>query len=198
MHKITSFLRKIPLKIYILFFIVFLIIIPSVNFLNSIHYKLNSYFIWDYQEIQNFGEHKEAFETLVNDIENFVNITPDFNNEFDRLFTIKDNSSLSFTRKGKTPKDSDWEYDYDLEDADKIRNFTEVFPDDFRFAFIYIDSNYPGYVMFRSDETTSRVLVYTGGEKPSKLINSYWEKFKFVRVHKVAKGWYDISPEKLK
>ena len=49
--------------------------------------------------------------------------------------------------------------------------------------------------MFRSDETTSRVLVYTGGEKPSKLINSYWKKCNFVRVHKIAKGWYDISPE---
>ena len=195
MHKITSFLRKIPLKIYILFFIIFLIIIPGVNFLNSIHYKLDSYFIWDFQKIQNFDEHKEAFETLVNNVENFVNITPDFYNEFNRFFTIKDNSSLRFARKGKTPKDPDWEYNYDLKNADKIKNYSEVFPDDFHYAFISVDSNYPSYVMFCSDETTGRFLVYTGGEKPSKLINSYWEKYNFVRVHKIAKGWYDISPE---
>jgi len=48
--------------------------------------------------------------------------------------------------------------------------------------------------MFCGDETSYRVLVYTGGEKPSKLIDSFWEKFNFVCVHKVAKGWYDIAP----
>lgn len=196
MHKITSFLRKIPLKIYILFFIIFLIIIPAVNFLNSIHYKLGSYFIWDFQKIQNFDEHQEAFETLVKNVENFVNNTSDFYNEFDSLFVVSDDySSLRFSRKGKTPKDPDWEYDYGLEDADKIKNYTKVFPADFYYYGIFVDSNYPGYVMFRGEERTPRILVYTGGEKPSKLINSYWEKYNFVRVHKIAKGWYDISPE---
>ena len=91
----------------------------------------------DYEPIQNFDEHKVAQETLINDIESFVNNTPDFYNEFDSDFYLKDNSSLIFSRKGKTPKDPDWEYQYDLEDTDKTKNYTAVFPEDYEYI-IYL------------------------------------------------------------
>ena len=196
MHTIINFIKNLSLKFY-LFIILILILIPFVIFLNSIHFKLGGYlnFMWDYKPIKNFDEHKAELETLVNDIESFVNNTPDFYNEFNSNFYLKDNSSLIFSRKRKTPKDPDFKYQYDLEDTDKIKNYTAVFPEDFKYEHILIDSDYPGYVMFCGDETSYRVLVYTGGKgPPSKLIDSYWERWDFVYVHKISNDWYEITP----
>ena len=105
---------------------------------------------------------------------------------------VEDNGLIFFQKQLPYPENKVF-HKFTVENWESIHNFHKVFPHDFFYLDIMLYPEYPDYIFFCSDERSWRVLVYTRGEKPHKLIEQYREKYDFVRVREVAPGWYDIS-----
>lgn len=194
MNKGKIFLKSRPFRVIISVLIIAVIVTPTWIFLDSIHYKVLDYFFsWGPGQIRDFGEHQKEFDLLVREVDDFVENNPNFFENFTgRCYVMEDR--LIFVRSGISYPDNEVVHNFTVEGWESIKNYLKVFPPDFYYGFIIIDKNYPNYIMFRSDERSARVLVYTRGGRPNELIDSYWEKFEFVRVKRVANGWYDIAP----
>ncbi|MCI9273311.1 MAG: hypothetical protein HFE39_05055 [Clostridiales bacterium] len=194
MNKGKIFLKSRPFRVIISILIIAVIVTPTWIFLDSIHYKVLDYFFsWGPGQIRDFGEHKKEFELLIEKIDDFVENNPNFSENFTGECDINE-EGLIFLRIGAPyPENKVFEH-FTVQEWQSIKNYVKVFPHDFYYSDIFIDKNYPNYIMFRSDERSARVLVYTRGGRPNELIDSYWEKFEFVRVKRVANGWYDIAP----
>jgi hypothetical protein len=192
MEKVWSFCKRRPLRAALALLLI-ISVAPTWVFLDSIHYRVADYFLaWGPHLIQDFGEHKGELELLVQEVDHFVASQPDFFEDFSGDCYV-DEKGILFERSGMSDQ-NDVFYKYSISTWENIKNYTKIFPDDFYYLNIYIDRRYPNYVMFCSDERTARVVVYTRGERPKQLIDSYWERYDFVRVKRLARGWYDIAP----
>lgn len=167
-------------------------LIVILCFLFSIRFKVD-YYLWTAPDpIKGFSAHKGELMLIIDEIDSFM----DSKDNFFKLFTgncYVTNEGLIFDFQPQYSRNQTlhivsnerWEY---------VKNHSQIFPEDFHYGHIIVDSKYPNYIFFRSDETVLRVLVYTRGERPTELIHSYWEDFEFVHVKQLAHGWYDIKP----
>lgn len=194
MKKMMSTLKKLPFRIIIPIVLAVAVIVPTWSFLHSIHYKVADYFFsWGPANIRDFGEHKKEFELLIEEIDGFVAEQPNFFEEFTGDCYVRENGLL-FQRVELSYPDDEYFHKFTIEGWETIGNFRKVFPNDFYYSSIMINRNYPNYIIFRCDERSQRILVYTRDGRPDQLIDQYWEKYDFVRVKRVARGWYDIAP----
>ena len=186
-------LKEIRLKNIILLVIAGITIIYSLSFLFSIHFKVSYLFYWGPDLIRDFKKHKKEFQLLVNEIDRFVKDQTNFFEDFDGHCLYNDDGLVFYKVRLPYPKNKVL-YQINLEEWQTVKYHYKIFPYDFHYGGIFIDQNYPNYVFFTSDERSARFLVYTRGGRPNKLINSYWEKYNFVRVRKIDHSWYDIVP----
>ena len=126
------------------------------------------------------------------EVQGFVESSPTFFEEFDGYCTVN-NEGLVFYKNGVSYPDNQVVYAVDADGWDAARQSFGAFPtaDYFR---MYVDSDYPDYVVFPPYEESPRFFIYTGGERPTEIIDNYWNRYEFVRVIKLANGWYDIRP----
>ena len=190
-------LKYIRLKHIIMITIAAAVIIPSLIFLNSIHYKVGDWFWAAFSgttlKVENFNEHKDEFDLIVKEIDLFIGDHPDFFEEFDGDCSVNGDGLIFFKLGVPYPKSQVF-YHVNSEGWETVKNHYKVFPHDYHYGGIVIDRNYPDYIFFRSYEGYGSFLVYTRGGRPNELIDSYWEKYNFVYVRKVSSGWYDIHP----
>ena len=195
LFDLTSKKEKIIITISVIvsaIIIVVSITIPVLQFLDSIHYNIYEYIFNAEDPIHDFEQHQKEFDLLVSEIDGFVENQPDL---FERLTGecfVEDNGLIFFQKQLPYPENKVF-HKFTVENWESIHNFHKVFPHDFFYLDIMLYPEYPDYIFFCSDERSWRVLVYTRGEKPHKLIEQYREKYDFVRVREVAPGWYDIS-----
>ena len=192
--------KKIRLRIVILL-IVGIIVIPTWAFLDSIHYKVGDWF-WVatsglHPKVVNFNEYKNEFDLIVNEIDRFVDEHPNFFEEFNGDCTVKD-EGLVFYKIGFPYPESQVLWPVSTDEWKNVGNHMKAFSNNYYYSGISLCRDYQNYIFFRSGEMAICFLVYTRGEKPNKLIESYWEKFNYVHTGKVAHGWYDILPNEQK
>lgn len=193
MENNTKSNKRKKCKIISMVFVVIFLFTYVINFLFSIHFKLEHY-LRDFAPIHNFSEHKEEFEIIARNVKEFKDNNIDFFEKYiGRCYFDNERKTLRFVKN--TSDKYDYIFEYEFSESNKIGGYYKVFPQEFHYSNIYIDKEYPDYVMFSSDEVVVRRLVYTGGEKPQKMIDEYWKKYNFVRVNRIAYGWYDISCE---
>lgn len=183
------------------------LILCFFSFLCSIHFRLD-YYIFStvlrikghyYPDYDDFDENKEHFEILINEIQSYIEETPNFYNKYnvdniyannsDGIYFVKKESSYtSLYYDVYTPSRADW---------DEVRKCLSSFPER-GFETIEVDKDYPNYIFFPCKEYSPRIIMYTGGEKPYKYINELWNKYEYVEVVKLGYGWYDIRPQGVK
>ena len=202
-------IKKIPLKTIILLVIVAIIILPVWWFLDSIHYQVGDYFFGGIlvdrlHDFENFGKNKGNFKPLIREIDRFVAEHPNFFEEYLRegcdwaeISISPDERSLVFFERGLPYPDNQVFQPFSEEDWEVVKDVYLAFPNGSSMAEIRLYPNYPDYIMFQAGEivVSSRFLIYTRGGRPNRLIDSLWERYTFVRVKRLARGWYDISPE---
>lgn len=171
------------------------IAVPVWVFLDSIHYQL-----WEYMTFRlgpdpidsftDFDTYQDKLELIAEEVLAFVEETPDFFERFTGLCRVTEDG-LEFS--SQKPSEGYLLQEVTTPGWETVGDYGKAFPRDMNNLNIRVEERYPGYVQFRP-ELKARVLVYTGGEKPNDLIDTYWNRFDFVRVKKLAKGWYDLCP----
>lgn len=174
------------------------------QYLESINYRFD-YLFSDDHGISHFDQYQDKFDALVEEIDTFVETQPDFFRDFTgecfvKLEPDQDNEfysmkyGLEFERKEDLPYPDNMVFvAFSAEKTKMISDYSDVFPDEFYYSYIALDSQYPDYVFFCSDERSTRMLVYTRSGRPEQLIEEYSQNHDFVRVTEVAPDWYDIS-----
>lgn len=184
-----------------------ILILCSFSFLCSIRFRLDYYLLstifktkgYFYHNYDDFDEHKNNFEILVNEIKCFVDKTPDFYSEYAAdSINAKSSDGIHFVKKGSLYPNIIYDvYKPDTCDWEEVKSCLLSFPER-GFDFIELDEKYPDYVFFPCSEYSPRIITYTGGEKPYKYINELWNKYEYVEVVKLGYGWYDIRPQGVK
>jgi len=204
-------IKRLRWRVIIPLVIVLAVAIAGLCFLSSIHYKISEYFFGNglvdqAHDFENFGKYKDSFQPLIEEIDSFVSGYPSFFEEYchdscdwARISINNDEKCLVYFSNSLPYPDNRVFQRFTEDDWEKVKDFRIAFPPGFSFGEIRVYKSYPDFIMFHADtEKSSRLLVYTNGRRPNKLIDSYWETFEFVRVKKVANCWYDISPEQRK
>lgn len=164
-----------------------------VGFLASIRFQLFNYIVHAEPHYRSsnfykeFKEQEENFNLLASEINTVVNQTPDLFDKYSRHFGVDKNGFVFYTNSFPC------EIQYVASDCngwEEIVKCMRVFPYN---STIRINEKYPNYVLFDS-ETERSLYVWTRGERPNNLINEMWKEYKYVRVRKMSKGWYDIYP----
>lgn len=187
--------NKKVLKKVILFAILGVFIVSTLNFLCSIHFRLDYYlfhFSIETSDFVEFKTQKENLEALIDEVDCFVHSTPNFFEAFNGECTSYE-GGLVFYKKSVPYPNNEVFHEADADDWNDIRSCLGSFPDS-GFGLVYLNPDYPEYIFFPAFERTPRVFVYTQGERPKALIDSYWEDYEYVEVIKLAHGWYDIRP----
>ena len=186
--------KKIRLRNKILIGVCCMAVILILLFLHSIHFKVGYYFFdfsLDTHDVINFDDYKDDLEVYVNRVDQFVWDVPEFFEDSD-VSCYPARGNLVFSKLTGSFSEDNISVPLGAEEWESVINGTDVFPDG-EYGTVCIKRDYPDYIFFTA-ELKERFFVYTGGERPNVLIDSYWEKYEFVRIIKLARGWYDIRP----
>lgn len=194
--------KKLIKSIALILAVIF--VLCNFAFLCSIHFRIDYFFLstvlgvkgYNYPKYNDFDEHKENFEILIGEIKSFVEERPDFYNEYEAdKIVARDLEGIHFIKTESKypnivydvhkPKSENWK---------EVRSCLYSFPER-GFDVISLKEEYPEYVFFPCNEYSPRIIVYTGGERPYKYINELWDRYEYVGVVKLARGWYDIQPQ---
>ncbi len=164
------------------------------SFLCSIRFRVDYYFFHSGIDSPNFVDFKENvadFNRLADIVGGVVEETPDF---FETYYPhcSADDRGLVFYKRTAADYEEQAVYVVNRKDWNDIRACLRSFPDG-GYGTIYLDKEYPDYIFFRAEMKT-RLFVYTGGERPNRIIDALWDRYEFVRVDRLSKGWYDIRP----
>lgn len=189
-----SIIKKINRKkaVIIAIVIVFSLLCACVlGLLFSIRFKVGYLFFPDLEnsDYTDFKRDKAGLEEIIN--------------ELDAVIKSEDNFLEKYGTRCDVTKDG-----FVFFDKEKDKTIFPVTSDNWQNAYLYINKfpvpggipgieiyeDFPDYVVFTHYPKTPRIFVYTRGEYPKKLIDSLWEEYEFVEVHRLARGWYDIRP----
>ena len=185
------------IKKIIALILVAVVFIGSFSFLCSIRFRLDYYLlsfqIGYYYKFDEFDVNKQNFEVLVKEIQSFVSMTTDFYSNYKNYCYANSEGINFYTNENEYPNNIVM-HKPNYDNWDEISTCLHSFPDR-GFGEIELNEKYPKYVFFPCSEYSPRVIIYTGGERPRKIINEYWKNYEYVAVDKLADGWYDIRPE---
>lgn len=176
--------------------LVVLFSISLLGFLFRIHFKIGAFLLSGglvdrYKSFENFEDNKEGLDIFAETVLEFVSNTPDFFEKYSGVCYAVDTGILF---SGKGLNNSNYILPLENDILKIIRNSLNSFPDKgYEYGSARIRQDYPYYVIFDSPRL-KRNFVYTGGKKPSDLIDEYWNEYEFVWYECLDKGWYDIQP----
>lgn len=168
-------------------------IVPLFTYLYSIDFSLKehlTYFSIDTHFFHDFDDEcKEGLEVQVEQVNAFLNKTPDFFENYKNYCEIGIDRIEFYKKDGEYPENVVVHKVFDEEWAQKV---SFEWPNE-GFGTITLYEEYPGYIFFENSHS-DRLLIYTGGERPKDIIDKYYESYDSVLRFRLAKGWYDIIP----
>ena len=178
-----------------IFYSIIIVLILFLCFLHSINFRLDTYLLYDlfpicdrHIDFENFDYHKENLEVFTKAVLKFSKENEKYNK-----FYAKEEYILAYSYDNGNQQ-------LNIDGYQDMHHSLFAFPESDEYygdsagGVMVIRDNYPEYVFF-TEERTNRIFVYTDGRYPKDLIENM-EENDYVKVVKLADGWYDLRPFK--